>query len=198
MLVAGGPKPCTHPALCPCAGFARCESEAVAQIQHRSTAVQQQGLKFVRAAMLSAGPQDASWADKLVLQSCLEVSAADRRLHMLGWERLLSIGVPTVFFGNYKGRPGEQCQHSGPCLQVVVEAAARDSGSCQATEESMISCAVALVSAASPGVRAPGRLIDKALERLAAKSRSPVLLRMLLETLKVAAVHQVSMKQPSS
>ena len=62
----------------------------------------------------------------------------------------------------------------------------------------MISCVVALVSAASPGVRAPGRLVDKALERLAAKSRSPVLLKMLLETLKVAAVHQVSMGQPSS
>ena len=62
----------------------------------------------------------------------------------------------------------------------------------------LLSCAVALVSAASPGVRAPGRLVDKALERLAAKSRSPVLLRMLLETLKVAAVHQVSIGQPSS
>ena len=106
MLVADGPRLRNHHALCPCAGFARCESEAVAQIQHRSTAVQQQGLEFVSTAMSRAGPQDASWADKLVLQSCLEVSAADRRLHILCWVHLLSICMPAVLFGIHKGRPG--------------------------------------------------------------------------------------------
>ena len=91
VLAADGLRLRKHHALCPGAGFARCESEAVAQIQHHSTAVQQQGLEFVSAAMSRAGPQDASWADKLVLQSCLEVGAADRRLHMLGWERLVIV-----------------------------------------------------------------------------------------------------------
>lgn len=66
--------------------------------------MQQQGLEFVRTALLKAGPQDASWADKLVLQSCLEVGAADRWLHMLDWEPLVS--MPAVLFGIYKGRPG--------------------------------------------------------------------------------------------
>ena len=56
--------------------------------------------------MSRAGPQDASWADKLVLQSCLEVGAADRRPDLLGWERLLSTCMPAAPSGIYKGRPG--------------------------------------------------------------------------------------------